>query len=68
MTGPSVTIVSASGPRRKRLLLQVLQQFMHACTASRSRGRNRARRRRSGLGWPSWAACEQAFDVLRRWG
>jgi protein ImuB len=70
MTGPSVTIVSASeAAALARLPVQVLQQFMaalHGVAILRKKSRQTAPVRASG--WPSWAACEQAFDVLRRWG
>ncbi len=70
MTGPAVTVVGASeAAALARQPLQALQQFMaalHGVAILRKKSRQTATVRASG--WPSWAACEQAFDVLRRWG
>jgi nucleotidyltransferase/DNA polymerase involved in DNA repair len=70
MTGQAVTIASANESAALAYLpLQVLQQFMaavHGVTILRKKSRQAASVR--ALEWPAWAACEQAFDVLRRWG
>jgi protein ImuB len=40
---------------------------IHGVTVLRAKGKT-PRPPAEARGWPSWTACEQAFDVLQRWG
>jgi protein ImuB len=53
------------------LPLRILQQFMaevHGVTVLRKLSRPAAAAALARSPWPAWPACEQAFDVLQRWG
>jgi protein ImuB len=70
LAGQAVTIASANEAAALACMpLQVLQQFMaavHGVAILRKKSPPAAPVRAST--WPAWAACEQAFDVLQRWG
>ena len=72
LAGPPVTIVTANeAAALAQLPLQVLQQFMagiHGVTLLRKKSRAAGTPAARQSAWPAWAACDQAFDVLQRWG
>jgi nucleotidyltransferase/DNA polymerase involved in DNA repair len=70
MTGQTVAVAGADeAAALASVPLPVLQQFMaavHGVAILRKNSRPTASVRASS--WPAVAACEQAFDVLQRWG